>query len=700
MFLNYEQNNAYSSEDKINDDYQLLDKLGEGSYGSVFKALNLKTGQIVAVKRVETTGELDSLKREISIMEKCHSEFIVRYYGSIFLENVLWLVMEYCAAGSAIDLIRITKKQLNEFEIASILFCALKGLQYLHENKKIHRDIKAGNILLDGNGNAKLADFGVSTELLHTWADKDTFIGSPFWMSPEVINKSKYNKKTDIWSLGITAIELAEGEPPYSHIHPIRAMFAIKTHPPKELTIPKKWSVEFNDFVSKCLNIDPKLRPNAKDLLQHPFIEKKGRNKTILSNLVASSLDLIERHRAQENKANDDEDINDNDANNNNNNGQNTMIENERYNTMIVRDNGSSEYFNAGGTMIEKNEEFQGGTFVEHQENVSGNLPEFVLNQTKNMELNPIFENEFTKKNERNNPPPPKNNNFSNKNNNNISKPRNMAVEDECLPKELIGLDLQALEVRKIKLEKDMEMEINIIRERFSKMITDCEKAMKFVKEKNNYNSNMNPFLQKNNINNHLDFQNKPQPTPSFAKNDFLRAKSPFENNRDNFNANISNNIADKSFNKLLNSQSTNNLINNKPQTQLKNQQPALKPSYIEETLPTKTSITPRANNINYNANINNNTDNISNNNNMASNLPFYFSSKPPMKIPLETSQIKLNKPNYNNLAQGYYQKIEAQTKLTSSNLNMSNSNKDLRSNNIGNMPNGGYFGFGLNQKK
>ena len=146
--------------------------------------------------------------------------------------------MEYCAAGSVIDLIKITKKRLNEHEIASILFYALKGIEYLHDNKKIHRDIKAGNILLDHRGNAKLADFGVSAQLIHSNGLKDTFIGTPFWMSPEVISRSKYNKKTDIWSLGITAIELAEGQPPYSHIHPVRAMFVIKNNPPKGLSKP------------------------------------------------------------------------------------------------------------------------------------------------------------------------------------------------------------------------------------------------------------------------------------------------------------------------------------------------------------------------------------------------------------------------------------------------------------------------------
>jgi len=135
--------------------------------------------------------------------------------------------MEYCSAGSVADLIRFTKKTLNEVQIASVCSAVLRGLDYLHDNKKIHRDIKAGNILLDHKGVAKLADFGVSAQLSHTMSKKDSVIGTPYWMSPEVISRSCYNKKTDIWSLGITAIEMAEAEPPYSNIPPIRAMFAI-----------------------------------------------------------------------------------------------------------------------------------------------------------------------------------------------------------------------------------------------------------------------------------------------------------------------------------------------------------------------------------------------------------------------------------------------------------------------------------------
>ena len=261
--------------------------------------MHKNSGTIVAVKIVPTNGDITQLKREITILKECKSPYIVSYYGSYLKDNKLWLIMEYCAAGSVVDLIKISKLTLTEGQIAAILQSTLRGLEYLHNNKKIHRDIKAGNILLDNKGNSKLADFGVAAQSLNTYADHDTVIGTPFWMSPEVISKSKYNKKTDIWSVGITAIEMAEGEPPYSHIHPIRAMFVIKSNPPEGLTQPEKWSVEFNNFVKKCLTIDPKQRPSAKDLLMDPFI-KKSKGKAIITELVDGAMDKIEKFRIQQ----------------------------------------------------------------------------------------------------------------------------------------------------------------------------------------------------------------------------------------------------------------------------------------------------------------------------------------------------------------------------------------------------------------
>ena len=275
--------------------FEILDLLGEGNYGSVYKALHKPTGELVAVKIVPTSGELNSLKKEIMILKECQSPYIIQYYGSYFKDDALWLIIEYCSAGSVIDLIKITKKQLSECEISCIMSQTIRGLEYLHNNKKIHRDVKAGNILLDQKGCAKLADFGVSAQLNHSFAYKDTVIGTPFWMSPEVLNSSKYNFKADIWSLGITSIELAEGEPPYANLHPYRAMFAIKKKPPQGLTERNRWSPEFNDFVSKCLQIDPDERPSSTELLRHAFILKYERSQAILSELVLNSIDAIEK---------------------------------------------------------------------------------------------------------------------------------------------------------------------------------------------------------------------------------------------------------------------------------------------------------------------------------------------------------------------------------------------------------------------
>lgn len=242
-----------SSDDDPEQYYELIEKVGVGAYGVVYKAMNKKTEQLVAIKIVPIQGQVPSLRREIAILRECKSEYIVRYLNSFCKENNMWLVMEYCGAGSIIDIMRILHKEhLSELMISVVLRYVLKGMQYLHKNKKIHRDIKAGNVLLDLEGRVKLADFGVSAQLQNTLAEKDSVIGTPFWMSPEVISKNKYTIKTDVWSLGITAIELAEGAPPYSHIHPIRALFVIQNKPPTGLTDPSLWSPEFNDFVKKC----------------------------------------------------------------------------------------------------------------------------------------------------------------------------------------------------------------------------------------------------------------------------------------------------------------------------------------------------------------------------------------------------------------------------------------------------------------
>lgn len=201
--------------------------------------------------------------------------------------------MEYCGAGSVSDIMRLRKKTLTEDEISTILSDTLKGLEYLHLRRKIHRDIKAGNILLNSEGHAKLADFGVAGQLTDTMAKRNTVIGTPFWMAPEVIEEIGYDCVADIWSLGITALEMAEGKPPYGDIHPMRAIFMIPTKPPPSFREIDRWSPEFVDFVSLCLVKNPEERATASSLLHHDFI-KIAKPNSILAKMIAEAKDIRE----------------------------------------------------------------------------------------------------------------------------------------------------------------------------------------------------------------------------------------------------------------------------------------------------------------------------------------------------------------------------------------------------------------------
>lgn len=220
--------------------------------------------------------------------------------------------MEYCGAGSVSDIMRLRKKTLTEDEISTVLSDTLKGLEYLHLRRKIHRDIKAGNILLNSEGHAKLADFGVAGQLTDTMAKRNTVIGTPFWMAPEVIEEIGYDCVADIWSLGITALEMAEGvssqiinkicndikyfyfkKPPYGDIHPMRAIFMIPTKPPPSFREPDRWTPEFIEFVSGCLVKNPEERATATDLLQHEFIRNVKPN-SILTQMIAEAKEIRE----------------------------------------------------------------------------------------------------------------------------------------------------------------------------------------------------------------------------------------------------------------------------------------------------------------------------------------------------------------------------------------------------------------------
>jgi serine/threonine protein kinase len=275
---------------------EIIDRLGEGSFGTVFRAKYKPTSLIVALKVIPNANdsETDKMMSEIDILARCDSPFIVDYIGCFVTPpgkkaggsngiaidpECLCIIMEYCDRGSILDFIEnaggMHSYAEGEEVIRAVCASIVLGLEYLHGVANVcHRDIKAGNVLLTSQGEVKLADFGVSAELTNTLNKRKTVVGSPFWMAPEVIRENHYDGRADVWSLGITAIEMAEGQPPHANLHPMRAIFIIPTMPSPTLADPDAWSPEMLDFIQCCCKKDPSQRYDSARLSSHTFIKR------------------------------------------------------------------------------------------------------------------------------------------------------------------------------------------------------------------------------------------------------------------------------------------------------------------------------------------------------------------------------------------------------------------------------------------
>ena len=589
-------------------EFDLIELIGQGNYGRVYKVIHKKTGKIYSAKiaYIEKTNEIESFKKEINILSQCNNQYIVHYYGSYIKGHQIWIILEFCDGGSLYELIKIFPRNLNEEEIASLIYMILKGLLFLHENKKIHRDVKSENILLTHEGIAKLADFGVSTQLMHSFSKKITKIGTPFYMSPEVIMQNKYDYKCDIWSLGITSIEMAEGEPPFSKVKGYWVLKKIITHPPKGLKNKEKWSKEFNDFVEKCLIYEPEKRPSAKELLEHPFIIKYNRGNKLIAELINNSMDDLEFYRKKilESDESEEEDkiteiIKNKNTNkykieqkNNNNYNENyfSEVKNES-GSVIIKDNSSKNVLNVTdiveetGTMInvdkEKNinsiklnniEEEQGSVVIKKTEKINkeNNEIENEEDQLKQMidlygvdglsfeyNNNPgkTLKAEETKMCEQRDMVEKREKNDINLEKDNLEN--KITLSDLINDSSINSLTMIELKSKILTIEEEMKAEIQKLKELYQKKLFKYKMSLKFLKQ-NQFLKNLNEYKD------YQEFANKIKKKVEFNKEKIIINKEKdnilkINGNNININNNINNNITVNEYNNNYNKIEINN---------------------------------------------------------------------------------------------------------------------------------------------
>ncbi|KAF9919807.1 signal transducing kinase of the PAK [Linnemannia zychae] len=261
--------------------YRSLVKIGQGASGGVYTAYQVGTNLSVAIKQMnlEQQPKKDLIINEILVMKESSHKNIVNYIDSFLYNGDLWVVMEYMEGGSLTEV--VTTNEMADPQIGAVCRETLLGLEHLHSKGVIHRDIKSDNVLLALNGDIKLTDFGFCAQLKESQGKRTTMVGTPYWMAPEVVTRKEYGPKVDIWSLGIMAIEMLEGEPPYLNENPLRALYLIATNGTPTLQHPDKVSADFTDFLHQCLEVDPEKRPTATELLRHPFITKAHSVRTL-----------------------------------------------------------------------------------------------------------------------------------------------------------------------------------------------------------------------------------------------------------------------------------------------------------------------------------------------------------------------------------------------------------------------------------